>query len=208
MEMPHCAMISSGADVALCAGLNQLKNEHGHLNELKRALYETAEQMINGELENKREALGALRKGTESFSAQLKHHAEREENVLFTMMARYIGRENGPIAVMEYEHDEAEKYIEIFLNGTKIMDEGQAECLLPISFKCMSCSQAIFSKKKTSCFQWLKTCYQQLKKTSWKKKSVQLDYSEIPKKGCPGTGSSLFAIMPIFPYNTALRNQQ
>ncbi|MEC5268926.1 hemerythrin domain-containing protein [Heyndrickxia coagulans] len=85
--------------------------------------------MINGELENKREALGALRKGTESFSAQLKHHAEREENVLFTMMARYIGHENGPIAVMEYEHDEAEKYIEIFLNGTKIMDEGQAEML-------------------------------------------------------------------------------
>ncbi|XYG88855.1 hemerythrin domain-containing protein [Heyndrickxia coagulans] len=129
MEMLHCAMVGGASDVALCAGLNQLKNEHGHLNERKRALYETAGQIINGELENKREALDALRKGTESFSAQLKHHAEREENVLFTMMARYIGRENGPIAMMEYEHDEAEKYIEIFLNGTKIMDEDQAEVL-------------------------------------------------------------------------------
>lgn len=88
-----------------------------------------ARQIHNGEVENITEALSQFRKDTEAFSARLKHHSEREENVLFTMMARYIGRDSGPIAVMEYEHDEAEKYIEIFLNSTKTIDEEQADVL-------------------------------------------------------------------------------
>ena len=35
----------------------------------------------------------------------------REENYLFRMMEVYIGKNGGPIAVMEYEHEQANGFI-------------------------------------------------------------------------------------------------
>jgi hemerythrin-like domain-containing protein len=129
MEMPHCSMVHGQSNIELCAGLQQLKDEHVALSEQKLDLNEAAGRIKNGEAENLKEALIQLRKDTENFSSHLKNHATREENVLFVKMAQYIGRETGPIAVMEYEHDEAEKYIDIFLNGTKTIDTDQAGVL-------------------------------------------------------------------------------
>jgi regulator of cell morphogenesis and NO signaling len=39
------------------------------------------------------------------------------------MMANYIGRDMGPIAVMEYEHNQAKAHISYFLEHTKTIAE-------------------------------------------------------------------------------------
>ncbi|WP_257985059.1 hemerythrin domain-containing protein [Bacillus sp. T33-2] len=58
------------------------------------------------ELNDDRESFKRLPPAVEKFLSDLEPHSEREEGVLFEMMASYIGRESGPIAVMEYEHDQ------------------------------------------------------------------------------------------------------
>jgi regulator of cell morphogenesis and NO signaling len=49
------------------------------------------------------------------FKSELDTHSEREEEVLFPMMGEYIGTSSGPIAVMEYEHEQAKALIGDFL---------------------------------------------------------------------------------------------
>ncbi|AMQ22548.1 hypothetical protein A0V43_06455 [Geobacillus sp. JS12] len=70
------------------------------------------------------------RRWTKSFVAVLDPHSEREEGVLFPMMAKYIGRTTGPIAVMEYEHEQAKARLAMFLEKTaqlpENIDKGQA----------------------------------------------------------------------------------
>ncbi|MBT2722454.1 hemerythrin domain-containing protein [Bacillus sp. ISL-46] len=57
----------------------------------------------------------ALITKVKEFKAALDPHSEREEGVLFPMMGVYIGTTSGPIAVMEYEHDQAKANIGEFL---------------------------------------------------------------------------------------------
>jgi regulator of cell morphogenesis and NO signaling len=82
----HCSMMSgSHAQVTLCEPLARLKREHGPLRE----------QMA-------------------AFVRELDPHSEREEGALFPLMAKYIGRQVGPIAVMEYEHELAKNNLKTF----------------------------------------------------------------------------------------------
>ena len=77
--------------------------------------------------ENKGESFQKLRPAVVEFFAELDPHSEREEGVLFEMMAAYIGRESGPIAVMEYEHDQAKSLIGTFLEHTENGDESYSQ---------------------------------------------------------------------------------
>ncbi len=52
------------------------------------------------------------------FMAELDPHSEREEQVLFRMMENYLGVGMGPIAVMEYEHEQAKSLIGQFFEKT------------------------------------------------------------------------------------------
>ncbi|ANB59876.1 hemerythrin HHE cation binding domain protein [Anoxybacillus amylolyticus] len=63
----------------------------------------------NNDIADWKEALLALREHVQSFLANLDPHFEGEAGVLFPMMAKYIGRTPGSIAVMEYEHDQAKQ---------------------------------------------------------------------------------------------------
>ncbi|ESU70661.1 hypothetical protein GS8_1294 [Geobacillus stearothermophilus] len=110
--------------VKLCAGLAQLKQEHGPLRAQMEQLLAAAEAIGRGENDrNWREPLADLREKVESFVAALDPHSEREEGVLFPMMARYIGRTTGPIAVMEYEHEQAKTRLSMFLEKTAQLPE-------------------------------------------------------------------------------------
>ncbi|NNU84665.1 hemerythrin domain-containing protein [Geobacillus sp. BMUD] len=115
--------------VKLCAGLAQFKQEHGRLRVQMKQLLATAEAIGQGtDDRNWRKLLAGLREIVESFVAALDPHSEREESVLFPMMARYIGRTTGPIAVMEYEHEQAKARLSMFLEKTAQLPENILFC--------------------------------------------------------------------------------
>jgi regulator of cell morphogenesis and NO signaling len=97
----------------LSEGLKQLKSEHPPLLEQLEELYSLT-QKIDQETDVE-ENFEELIKKVKEFIAALDPHSEREEGVLFPMMGTYIGTTSGPIAVMEYEHDQAKANIGAFL---------------------------------------------------------------------------------------------
>ncbi|WHY02198.1 hemerythrin domain-containing protein [Neobacillus sp. DY30] len=99
--------------VELSKGLRQLKSEHPPLLAQLEGLFNLTSQIQeNSNIENIFEEL--IIKVNE-FKAALDPHSKREEGVLFPMMGVYIGTTSGPIAVMEYEHDQAKSKIHEFL---------------------------------------------------------------------------------------------
>jgi hemerythrin-like domain-containing protein len=108
-------------NVELCEGLQQLKNEHPPLLLMLDVLLETCQQIER--MESARETMFTeLTQKVITFFQDLELHSEREEGVLFSMMEKYIGRESGPIAVMEYEHDQAKGFIGTFLKAAQSSD--------------------------------------------------------------------------------------
>lgn len=107
----------------LCSPLQKLKDEHGPLNEMKKELFDISSAIENFEEAEWLEVITNLRMRVESFIAILDPHSQREEGVLFEMMAKYIGRTSGPIAVMKYEHDQAKSNIGTFLKNTESLSK-------------------------------------------------------------------------------------
>ncbi|CAH2716536.1 Iron-sulfur cluster repair protein YtfE [Neobacillus rhizosphaerae] len=97
----------------LSEGLKQLKSEHPPLLEQLEGLYGLTEK-IDQEMDVEINFNELILKVKE-FKKALDPHSEREEGVLFPMMGAYIGTTSGPIAVMEYEHDQAKSNIGAFL---------------------------------------------------------------------------------------------
>jgi len=113
-----CGGMSNGAGapaVALCAPLQQLRDEHAPLREMMDAFNSTAQAIMTSDDGIK--LFNLLREQVADFTVQLKKHAVKEDDVLFPMMALHIGREFGPIAVMESEHEQAEMNLERFLDA-------------------------------------------------------------------------------------------
>lgn len=123
MHMCGSMMGMGGADVELCAPLQQLKTEHGPLRK-QMDEYKTMVQDLahDDSRSNYAEPLQALRDRVKQFVDELDVHSRKEEDVLFEMMANYIGRETGPIAVMEYEHDTAKTLLKQFLQLSSEVD--------------------------------------------------------------------------------------
>jgi regulator of cell morphogenesis and NO signaling len=114
--------LNQDSSFTLSEGLQQLKSEHPPLLEKLADLLDLSRKVEEGmEIE---ENFLKLKELVVEFLAELEPHSEREEGVLFEMMAAYIGREMGPIAVMEYEHDQAKRFIGTFLHNTKDGTEG------------------------------------------------------------------------------------
>ena len=109
----------------LSEGLKQLKSEHPPLLEQLEKLY-TLTQNIDQEL-NVEEDFIELIEQVKAFKAALDSHSEREEGVLFPMMGTYIGTTSGPIAVMEYEHDQAKANIGSFLTNAEVTEASTEE---------------------------------------------------------------------------------
>jgi regulator of cell morphogenesis and NO signaling len=116
-------MFGGSSNVELCAPLAQLKREHGPLREQMEAFHEMALEFNSFEDSTDwRSKLKELDLKVTAFISELDPHSEREEGVLFPMMARYIGKDTGPIAVMEYEHDQAKSNLRQFRTGMKSTD--------------------------------------------------------------------------------------
>ncbi|MEH7436558.1 hemerythrin domain-containing protein [Neobacillus drentensis] len=109
----------------LSEGLKQLKSEHPPLLEQLEKLY-TLTQNIDQEL-NVEEDFIELIEQVKAFKAALDPHSEREEGVLFQMIGTYIGTTSGPIAVMEYEHDQAKTNIGSFLTNAEVTEASTEE---------------------------------------------------------------------------------
>jgi len=97
----------------LSEGLKQLKSEHPPLLGQLEELFELTKQIEQeSDIDHN---FGELITKVKEFKDALDPHSEREEGVLFPMMGAYIGTTSGPIAVMEYEHDQAKSNIGTFL---------------------------------------------------------------------------------------------
>ncbi|WP_078548496.1 hemerythrin domain-containing protein [Litchfieldia alkalitelluris] len=114
-----CGMMSN-EEQTLSLPLQLLKNEHIPLRKQMDHLYEEATNILENSTPMKAELI-ALREVVVDFVNHLDPHSdiEDEEGVLFPLVANYIGRETGPIAVMEFEHDQAKKHLKLFLQGTE-----------------------------------------------------------------------------------------
>lgn len=108
---------------ALCKGLSQLKAEHVPLLEKLDGMFAICSKIDKNE--NQEGNFAQLVPAVKVFIAELEIHSEREERVLFRMMENYLGVGMGPVAVMEYEHEQAKSLIGKFLENT----EGHQEAL-------------------------------------------------------------------------------
>lgn len=103
--------------VELSEGLLKLVNEHPPLRDQLENLSSLCNKV---EIEEEKEAsFEQLIREVIDFSTRLEYHSAREEDYLFRMMEVYIGKDGGPIAVMEYEHEQAKGFISEFLKNTK-----------------------------------------------------------------------------------------
>jgi hemerythrin-like domain-containing protein len=110
---------NGNTDRVLCPPLERLKREHDVLREKMNRFHSLAESMDNNSNPASDQRLAELRDQVSVFFDELELHSEKEEKHLFSIMARYIGREVGPIAVMEYEHEQARKTLQLFMDESK-----------------------------------------------------------------------------------------
>ena len=107
-------------EINYCQPLRQLIDEHPSLLAKMAEFNQMVQAFEASDNENWTEAVLQLHEKITIFIAELEPHSNREEDILFEMMVPYIGREGGPIAVMEYEHNTAK------LNLKEFMDKVQA----------------------------------------------------------------------------------
>ncbi|MEH7414225.1 hemerythrin domain-containing protein [Neobacillus drentensis] len=106
------------AEEELSEGLARLRSEHPGLRAQMDGLYSLTEKIAQDiDVE---ENFDKLIFKVKEFKGNLDPHSEREEGVLFPMMGAYIGTTSGPIAVMEYEHDQAKSNIASFLDNAEV----------------------------------------------------------------------------------------
>ncbi|TBL76392.1 hemerythrin domain-containing protein [Paenibacillus thalictri] len=113
-------MQAGGAPVELCEPLARLKSEHGPLREQMDAYAREAAEI--GTNPNKTDWSGdiaSLQIKVETFVRELDPHSEREEEILFPLMAKHVGRQMGPIAVMEHEHELAKQNLAKFTENAR-----------------------------------------------------------------------------------------
>ena len=110
--MISCHDLIGNEPVELSEGLHKLMNEHQPLRNLLDYLFTLCNQVEENSFEQ-------LVEEVKNFSLKLDHHSVREENYLFRVMEVYLGKEGGPIAVMEYEHEQARGFIDEFMEKTK-----------------------------------------------------------------------------------------
>jgi hemerythrin-like domain-containing protein len=119
----QCCGIKGNGELKLSHSLQTIKNEHGPLNSQMENLYEISINIGNdSSINNCSQQLLNLKAKVITFFDSLELHSEREEKFLFPMMARYIGHETGPLAVMEYEHEKAKSYIKAFFEKSSNMN--------------------------------------------------------------------------------------
>ncbi|WNF35806.1 hemerythrin domain-containing protein [Bacillaceae bacterium IKA-2] len=124
---PCSAAFGDPQNINYCAPLKQLINEHPSL---LAKLAEFNEMVATFEVEDStndwNQAIDQLHEKVTLFISELEPHSNREEEVLFEMMVKYMGREGGPIAVMEYEHATAKLNLKEFIDKVAVIKAEQS----------------------------------------------------------------------------------
>lgn len=107
----------AGIPKNLSEGLQILINEHIPLRNSLESLSSLCKSV--GAEEEKEAVFIQLLEEVKEFNENLSRHSVREEDYLFKMMEKYLGKSGGPIAVMEYEHERAHGFINEFLKNTE-----------------------------------------------------------------------------------------
>lgn len=159
---PHCGGMMPGGmpqgdRVQLCAPLAQLKREHGPLREQMDAFAREAQHIGDAsDITDWRDPLETLKASVDAFVRELDPHSEREEGHLFPLMAKYIGRTTGPIAVMEYEHDMAKRNLKAFREEverlTEPVDAGRAKEIASLALQAHAILTDHFMKEENVLF--------------------------------------------------------
>ena len=118
MQGCQSGMFGNGP-VTLSEGLNKLVSEHIPLRKSLDTIFSLCQKVE----EEQGASFDQLMQEVNDFSKDLDHHSEREEDILFRMMEVYLGKNGGPIAVMEYEHEQAHGYIGEFLKNIECSSE-------------------------------------------------------------------------------------
>ncbi len=118
MYMQGCpSSLFGNESVTLSEGLQKLVSEHQPLREMLERL-STLCNKVKVE-EDQETSFKQLIDEVIDFSTNLEYHSVREEDYLFRMMEVYLGKNGGPIAVMEYEHEQAKSFIGEFMEKSK-----------------------------------------------------------------------------------------
>jgi regulator of cell morphogenesis and NO signaling len=117
MHLNTCGMMSGEEQDKLSLPLQNLKDAHTPLRQMMEELYEMGGSILSNQTPQHQD-LADLKERVVNFVTHLEPHSELEEGLLFPLLGNYIGRETGPIAVMEYEHDQAKKHLKLFLDQT------------------------------------------------------------------------------------------
>ena len=154
------AMLCCGSmddHVSLCEPLEILKSQHlSMLNKLD-VIYVAAGMILSGAgSEDWTEKINDLRKKMDLFVAELNPHSKREDDVLFPMLAKYLSRENSPLALMEQEHAEGEKCLRLFFAACEsaaspVQDE-QARHIAALALSAYSIYGCHFMKEQSFLF--------------------------------------------------------
>lgn len=104
------------ANLALCAPLQQLNNEHVPLRMELELINELTEDIEYESGDTVLKQFPALHKRISAFTIALSAHSRREEESLFPMLAPHLGPDSTTIETMEFEHRKAEAHLKRFLD--------------------------------------------------------------------------------------------
>ncbi|HJV46667.1 MAG TPA: hemerythrin domain-containing protein [Bacillota bacterium] len=121
------------SDVVLCTPLQQLKDEHVALRVEMDLFYEIAEEIEFDSGPAVGQLFAKLYDRISSFTNALNTHSKREEEGLFPIMSRRLGKDDRTIEGMEFEHEKAEKHLRDFLTEADqagpTIDENDAKAI-------------------------------------------------------------------------------
>lgn len=104
----------------LNSGIEQLREEHVVLKQRLLELYNVAKTIgQNPAVADWSPIIGELRGQTASFMVEMDVHSMWEDQVLFPMVQEYTGKDMGPVAVIEHEHELAKQNVRRFLETTE-----------------------------------------------------------------------------------------
>lgn len=163
MNFPCSGNFGDPKNINYCKPLKQLIDEHPSLLKKMDEFHELILQCETSSNANWYEIVMNLQDKISIFIEELEPHAEKEENVLFEMLIPYLGRESGPIAVMEHEHHLAKEHLKQFQEETSLMKEKQ---------------QVVNQEKALQLFAHLKTVYTTLTSHFMKEEQVLFPLAE------------------------------
>lgn len=133
-HISHCDLFKRAmqSKSPLSPALQYLKDEHPLFRKQMETIHGLAQHIID--LPNYKDHMQDLRHLQDmvvEFEQALIPHSEKEEEILFPLMITYVGHGGGPIAVMEFEHEQAKGYLNLFLEQVEnigdIIDEALAK---------------------------------------------------------------------------------